>query len=57
MLGGGQVSLELVIDRADVAAVLTALSDGSALSVVPSNGVPSAGASSSPASSTGGAER
>ncbi len=43
MLGGGQVSLELVIDRADVAAVLTALSDGSALSVVPSTGVTSVG--------------
>jgi hypothetical protein len=35
MMGGGAASLELVIPRADVAATLAAMADGSALSVVP----------------------
>lgn len=35
MIGGGAAQLELVIPRADVAAALTAMSDQSALSVVP----------------------
>lgn len=48
MLGGGQTSLELVIDRADVGAVLAALADGSALSVVPSAGASSGRATSGP---------
>jgi hypothetical protein len=34
-MGGGAASLELVIPRADVAAALAAMADGSALSVVP----------------------
>lgn len=38
MMGGGAASLELVIPRADVAAVLAAISDSSALSVVPTTG-------------------
>lgn len=38
MIGGGAASLELVIPRADVAAALAAMSDQSALSVVPSAG-------------------
>ncbi|MFT4136030.1 SAF domain-containing protein [Microbacterium sp.] len=44
MLGGGEVALELVIARADVAAALAASSDGSALSVVPVAGTASTGA-------------
>jgi SAF domain len=36
--GGGAAGLELVIPRADVAAVLTAMSDEAALSIVPANG-------------------
>lgn len=35
MLGGGSASVELVIPRADVAAVLSAMSDEAALSIVP----------------------
>lgn len=35
MIGGGAAQLELVIPRSDVAAALTAMSDQSALSVVP----------------------
>lgn len=35
VMGGGETSLELVIDRSDVAATLAALADGSSLSVVP----------------------
>jgi len=35
MLSTAGTTLELVIDRSDVAAVLTAVTDGSALSVVP----------------------
>jgi hypothetical protein len=38
MIGGGAASLELVIPRADVAAALAAMSDQSALSVVPAAG-------------------
>jgi len=38
MIGGGAATLEVVIPRADVAATLTAMSDESALSVVPSAG-------------------
>ncbi|MEU1972455.1 SAF domain-containing protein [Microbacterium sp. NPDC019599] len=38
MIGGGAASLELVIPRADVAAVLEAMADESALSVVPTAG-------------------
>jgi len=38
MIGGGAASLEVVIPRADVAAVLAAMADESALSVVPSAG-------------------
>ena len=38
MMGGGAASLELVIPRADVAAMLSAMADESALSVVPTAG-------------------
>jgi SAF domain-containing protein len=38
MMGGGAASLEVVIPRADVAAVLGAMADESALSVVPTAG-------------------
>ena len=38
VVSGTQVSMELVIPRADVAATLTALGDGSGLSVVPVTG-------------------
>lgn len=38
VVSGEQVSLEIVIPRADVAATLTALGDGSGLSVVPVSG-------------------
>lgn len=38
MIGGGAAALELVIPRADVAATLAAMSDESALSVVPTAG-------------------
>ena len=38
MIGGGAAALELVIDRADVASTLSAIADGSALSVVPTGG-------------------
>lgn len=38
MIGGGSAALEVVIPRADVAATLAAMSDESALSVVPSAG-------------------
>ncbi|MFE1645610.1 SAF domain-containing protein [Microbacterium sp. P01] len=38
MIGGGSAALEVVIARADVAAVLEAMSDESALSVVPTTG-------------------
>jgi hypothetical protein len=38
MIGGGAASLEVVIPRADVAAVLGAMADESALSVVPTGG-------------------
>lgn len=38
MIGGGSAALELVIPRADVAATLDAMADGSALSVVPTAG-------------------
>lgn len=38
MMGGGSARLEVVVPRADVAAVLAALSNGSALSVVPAVG-------------------
>lgn len=39
MIGGGSAALELVIPRADVAAALEAMSDESALSVVPTGGL------------------
>lgn len=39
MMGGGAAALEVVISRADVAAVLAAIADDSALSVVPAMGV------------------
>lgn len=39
VMGGGAASLEVVIPRADVAAVLAAMSDESALSIVPTAGV------------------
>ncbi|MDT0183282.1 SAF domain-containing protein [Microbacterium sp. ARD31] len=38
MMGGGAAALEIVIPRADVAATLAAMADGSALSVVPAAG-------------------
>lgn len=38
VMGGGAASLEVVIPRADVAAVLAAMADESALSIVPSAG-------------------
>ncbi|GAA5039212.1 SAF domain-containing protein [Microbacterium fluvii] len=38
MLGGGETALELVVPRADVAAVLAAIADGAALSAVPAVG-------------------
>ncbi|WP_345801942.1 SAF domain-containing protein [Microbacterium sp. AZCO] len=38
MMGGGAAALEVVIPRADVAAVLAAMADESALSVVPTTG-------------------
>lgn len=38
MIGGGAAALELVIPRADVAAVLAAIADDAALSVVPTPG-------------------
>ncbi|WP_375384769.1 SAF domain-containing protein [uncultured Microbacterium sp.] len=38
MIGGGAAALELVIPRADVAAVLAAMSAGAALSIVPTAG-------------------
>ncbi|WP_460722684.1 SAF domain-containing protein [Microbacterium aureliae] len=38
MIGGGATALEVVIPRADVAAALQAMADGSALSVVPAAG-------------------
>lgn len=38
MMGGGSATLEIVIPRADVAAVLAAIADESALSVVPTAG-------------------
>ncbi|WP_194397832.1 SAF domain-containing protein [Microbacterium atlanticum] len=38
MIGGGAAALELVIPRADVPATLAAMSDESALSIVPSTG-------------------
>ncbi|WP_322409564.1 SAF domain-containing protein [Microbacterium invictum] len=38
MIGGGAAALEVVIPRADVAAVLEAMSDESALSIVPAVG-------------------
>ncbi|QIG38272.1 hypothetical protein G5T42_01250 [Microbacterium sp. 4R-513] len=38
VMGGGAASLEVVIPRADVAAVLAAMSDESALSIVPTAG-------------------
>lgn len=38
MIGGGSAALEVVIPRADVAATLAAMSDESALSVVPTSG-------------------
>lgn len=38
VLGGAEASLEIVIPRADVAAMLAAQSDGSALSIVPAGG-------------------
>jgi hypothetical protein len=38
MIGGGAASLEVVIPRADVVAVLSAMADESALSVVPTAG-------------------
>lgn len=38
MIGGGSAALELVIPRSEVAATLTAMSDESALSVVPTVG-------------------
>ncbi len=41
MIGGGAASLELVIPRADVAAALAAMADGSALSIVPAAGAAS----------------
>lgn len=40
MIGGGSAALEVVIPRAEVAAALAALADGSALSVVPTGGGP-----------------
>lgn len=39
MMGGGAATLEIVIPRADVAAVLAAIADDSALSAVPTGGV------------------
>lgn len=39
VMGGGETSLELVIDRSDVSATLAALADGSSLSVVPTASV------------------
>lgn len=38
MIGGGAAALELVIPRADVSATLAAMSDESALSIVPTTG-------------------
>jgi SAF domain len=38
MIGGGSAALEIVIPRSDVAATLAAMSDESALSVVPTTG-------------------
>ncbi|WP_051039493.1 hypothetical protein, partial [Microbacterium sp. B24] len=38
MMGAAAVSVEIVIDRADVAATLAAIADGSSLSIVPSGG-------------------
>lgn len=38
MMGGGSSALEVVIPRADVAAVLAAIAEGAALSVVPTAG-------------------
>lgn len=38
MIGGGSAALEVVIPRAEVAAALAALANGSALSVVPTGG-------------------
>lgn len=38
MIGGGSAAVELVIPRADVAAVLAAVSDEAALSIVPTTG-------------------
>jgi len=38
MMGGGAAALEVVIPRAEVAAVLTAIADESALSIVPTAG-------------------
>ena len=38
MIGGGSAALELVIPRADIAAVLGAVSDESAVSIVPTTG-------------------
>lgn len=38
MMGAGEAALEVVISRADVADVLTAIADGAALSVVPTTG-------------------
>lgn len=38
MIGGGSAALEIVIPRADVASTLAAMSDESALSVVPTTG-------------------
>jgi len=37
-MGGGETSLELVIDRSKVSATLAAVADGSSLSVVPTTG-------------------
>jgi len=38
MIGGGSAALEVVIPRADVASTLAAMSDQSALSIVPATG-------------------
>lgn len=38
MMGGGAASLELVIPRSDVAAILAAMADEAALSIVPTSG-------------------
>jgi hypothetical protein len=38
MMGATAVAVEIVIDRADVAATLAAIADGSSLSIVPSGG-------------------